>query len=101
MRRQAYDLENTRNKGRGKRKLSPTVGDVVMVNPKEKWDNAKYGIIEKIKSDQTVVVRFKGAKQGTITPTRLIIPLSARCLVGGKPADIVEAKLSAYAAHAE
>ena len=42
MRKQAFDVEDAKSKGRGKRKLIPAVGDVVMVNPKEKWDKGAF-----------------------------------------------------------
>ena len=56
-------------------------------NP-EKHNDAKFGIVEGFKSDQTLHVRYRGDKKATEVPTRLGIPLAAACLL--KTADIAE-----------
>ena len=75
--------------GREKRILKPVLGDVVMVCNPAKHNDAKYGIVEDFKSEQTMIIRYKGDNKGTIVPTRLVIPLVDGCLSSGT-ADLVE-----------
>ena len=80
--------------GRGKRVLKPNIGDIVMVCNPEKHNDAKYGIVEGFKSDQSLVIRFKGNSKGTIVPTKLGIPLAVGCLLVA--ADVAEVANATY-----
>ena len=82
--------------GRGKRVLKPNIGDIVIVCNTEKHNDAKYGIVEGFKSDQSLVIRFRGDSKGTIVPTKLGIPLAAGCLLVA--ADVVEGAQATYSA---
>ena len=88
LRKGFYDPTCPRGPGRGKRVLKPNIGDVVMVCNPEKHNDEKYGIVEGFKSDQSLIIRYKGDSKGTIVPTRLGIPLAAGCLL--VTADVVE-----------
>ena len=74
LRKGSYDPTCPSGPGRGKRVLKPNIGDVVMVCNPAKHNDAKYGIVEGFKSDQSLSVRYKGDSKGTIVPTRLGIP---------------------------
>ena len=81
LRKGSYDRTFPRGPVRGKRVLKPNIGDVVMVCKPEKHNDEKYGIVEGFKSDQSLIIRFKGDSKGTIVPTRLGIPLAVGCLL--------------------
>ena len=81
LRKGSYDPTCPKGPGRGQRILKPNIGDVVMVCNPEKHNDAKYGIVEGFKSDQSLIIMFKGDTKGTIVPTRLGIPLAVGCLL--------------------
>ena len=88
LRQGSYDPSCPKGTGRGKRVLKPNIGDIIMTCNPEKRNEAKFGIVEGFKSDQTLNVRYRGDKKATEVPTRLGIPLAAACLL--RTADIVE-----------
>ena len=71
----------------------------MVCNP-DKHNDAKYGIVERFKSEKSLIIRYKVDSKGTIIPTRLVIPLVAGCLIGGT-ADLVEGDLDTYSAERE
>ena len=86
LRQGSYDPSCPKGVGRGKRVLKPNIGDIIMTCNPDKHNDAKYGIVEGLKSDQTLQVRYRGDKKATEVPTRLWIPLAAACLF--KTSDI-------------
>ena len=90
LRQGSYDPSCPKGAGRGKRILTPSIGDIIMTCNPDKHNDAKYGIVEGFKSDQTLQVRYRGDKKATEVPTRLGIPLAAACLL--KTADVAEEK---------
>ena len=93
LRKGSYDPTCLSGSGRGKRILKPRIGDVVMVCNPAKHNDAKYGIVENFKSEQTLIITYIVDNKGTIVPTRLVIPLVAGCLINGT-ADLVEGDFS-------
>ena len=81
MRKGRYDPSCPKGPGRGKRVLKPNIGDVIMVCNPDKHNDAKFGVIEGFKSDQSLIIRFRGDSKGTVVPTKLGIPLAAGCLL--------------------
>ena len=71
----------------------------MVFNP-AKLNDAKYGIVERFKSDQSLIIRYKGDSKGTIVPTRLVIPLVDGCIIGGT-ADLAEGDQATYSAERE
>ena len=100
LRRGSYDPTCPSGPGRGKRTIKPEIGDVVMVCKPAKHNDAKYRILERFKSEQSLIIRYKGDSKGTIVPTRLVITLVAGCLLGGT-ADLAEGDQATYSAERE
>ena len=71
LRKGAYDPVCPKGLGRGKRVLKPNIGDIIMVCNPDKHNDAKYGIVEGLKSDPSLIIRFRGDSKGTSVPTRL------------------------------
>ena len=67
----------------------------MVCNP-DKHNNAKFGVVEGFKSDQSLIIRFRGDSKGTVVPTRWGIPLAAGCLL--VTADVVEGAKATYSA---
>ena len=94
LRKGSYNPVCPKGPGRGKRVFKPNIGDIVC-NP-EKHNDAKYGVVEGFKSDQSLVTRFRGDSKGTVVPTKLGIPLAAGFLLVA--ADVVDGAQATYSA---
>ena len=67
-----------------------------MLSWSDKHNDAKFGVIEGFKSDQSLIIRCRGDHKGTVVPTRLGIPLAAGCLL--VTADVIEGGQATYSA---
>ena len=57
-------------------RISPTVGDLVLIRTEEKSNYNKYGVVEELLTNQTLKIR---TKSGSITrPYAIMVPLVAQ-----------------------